>query len=87
MKREEFDQLLDEHRRLVTAANNLEYHLYRLPEAGEHPQIAECQAAAGDLLGQLRNLLFRHDQEVLPVVEASLTDAEEPRCQRSCPTN
>jgi hypothetical protein len=76
MNREEFDQLLDEHRRLVAAANEFEFELYRLSEAGEHPQIAACQSAAGALLGQLRNLLFRHDQEVLPLVEASLRASE-----------
>jgi len=73
-RRADFDHLVEEHQKLIELANQLEYRLYLL---GEHPPgepVADCQQAAGALIGLLRNVLFHHDQQVLPVLEA-LQDA------------
>jgi len=69
---EEFDFLLSEHRRLLHLTNHLEYCLYQIG-APEDPAVRECQQAAGALIGCLRDLAFRHDQQVFPVLEALLT--------------
>jgi hypothetical protein len=66
---EDFDHLLSEHRRLIHLANHLEYCLHRIGTMDE-PTVRECQQAAGDLIGCLRDLSFRHDQQVFPVLEA-----------------
>lgn len=68
--REQFDLLLKEQQELVEAVNQLEYCLYQLGEAPPDSATANCQLAAGALIGQLRKLLFRWDQEVLPTLEA-----------------
>jgi hypothetical protein len=76
LSRAEFDQLLTEHSRLIELANELEYRLYLL---GEHPSdspIAQCQQAAGALIGSLRNVLFRHDQSVLPMLEGLIAQKQ-----------
>jgi hypothetical protein len=42
---------------------------------GELPpdeRVTACQQAGGALVGLLRNFLYRHDQQVLPVLEASI---------------
>jgi hypothetical protein len=69
LNRAEFDQLLTEHSRLIELANELEYRLYLLGEHSCDSPIAQCQQAAGALIGSLRNVLFRHDQSVLPMLE------------------
>jgi hypothetical protein len=72
--RDKLDHLLAEHRRVVHLMNDLEYHLYQIGEPAE-PAVRECQQAAGALIGCLRDLLFRHDQEVFPALESVLTAA------------
>jgi hypothetical protein len=67
--REQFNLILEEQHQLVEAVNNLELRLYQLGEAPPGSPSAECQVAAGVLIGQLRKLLFRWDQEVLPTLD------------------
>jgi hypothetical protein len=74
--RQEFEQLVDEHRQLIRLANELEFQLYRLGEAATPDHVSACQQVAGNLIGLLRTSLFRHDQEVLPLLE-SLIDKNE----------
>jgi hypothetical protein len=74
--RADFDTLVAAHRELVRLANELEYQLYRLGESPAADRVAECQQAGGALLGRVRDLLFRHDQQVLPMLEA-LADRSE----------
>jgi len=68
----EFAQLLAEHEEVIRLANELEYQLYRLGADQDNKHVTDCQQAGGVLIGHLRNLLFRHDQQVLPMLEASL---------------
>jgi len=68
--REQFDLLLKDQLEVVESINQLEYRLYQMGEAPPESPAAECQVAAGVLIGQLRKLLFRWDQEVLPALEA-----------------
>ena len=68
--RADFEGLLAQHQELIRLANELEYHLYRLGERTEPGPVSDCQQAAGALIGLLRNVLFRHDQQVLPVLES-----------------
>jgi hypothetical protein len=70
----QFDDLLSAHRRLIDLTNHLEYCLYRI-DVPDKPAMSECQQAAGTLIGCLRDLMFRHDQQVFPVLEAALKDA------------
>jgi hypothetical protein len=72
LTREEFDYLLSEHRRLIHLTNQLEYCLYQIGTPDD-PAVRECQQAAGALIGCLRDLNFRHDQQVFPALEAILT--------------
>lgn len=65
-----FDQLVAEHQELIRLANELELQLYRLGERAAPDRVAECQQAAGSLIGRLRQTLFRHDQQVLPLLES-----------------
>jgi hypothetical protein len=69
ISRNEFDALLAEHQQLIEFANDLELHLYRLGEEPPDERVAQCQQAAGALIGALRNMLFHHDQTVLPLLE------------------
>jgi hypothetical protein len=71
--RRDFEQLVDEHRQLIGLANQLEYQLYRLGGSATPDHVGECQQVAGNLIGVLRNHLFRQDQEVLPVLEALIS--------------
>jgi hypothetical protein len=68
--RADFEQLLASHQRLIELANGLEYQLYRFGEAPGNERVTECQQAAGALVGLLREVLFRHDQQVLPLLDA-----------------
>ncbi len=70
LPRADFEQLLAGHQELVRLANELEYQLYRLGESAAPERITDCQQAAGVLIGQLRAVLFRHDQQVLPILDA-----------------
>jgi hypothetical protein len=79
LSRPEFEQLLAEHGRLIRLTNDLEYHLYQVGAEPTPERIAECQQAAGALIGQLRSALFRHDQRVLPILEAQLPSEAAPR--------
>ena len=72
LSRADFEVLLTDHQRLIALANDLEYQLYRLGEIPAGERVTECQQAGGALVGLLRNVLFRHDQQVFPLVEASL---------------
>jgi hemerythrin-like domain-containing protein len=77
IRRHRFEQLVDEHRQLVQATNQLEYQLYRLGELGGNAtaeQVSECQQVAGNLIGLLRAHLFQQDQEVLPMLESLIVD-------------
>jgi hypothetical protein len=65
----DFEQLLAEHRQLIRLANDLEFHMYQMGEAPGPEQVNECRKAAGTLIGLLRQVLFRHDQQILPLLE------------------
>jgi hypothetical protein len=67
--RAEFEQLLVAHQRLIELANDLEFRLYHLGELPGNERVTECQQAAGALIGRLREVLFRHDQQVLPLLD------------------
>jgi hypothetical protein len=73
LSRSDFEQLLAEHRQLIQMANELEYQLYQAGTEQTPERVVECQQAAGALIGQLRNVLFRHDQQVLPILESLLS--------------
>lgn len=79
IRRLDFEQLVDEHHELIQLANRLEYQLYRLGEAATPEHVRDCQQIAGSLLGLLRANLFRHDQEVLPILESLVSDGEPTR--------
>ena len=68
--RRQFELLLDDHQKMIDLINALELKLYSLGEAPDHSPIQECQQAGGLLISQLRNLLFRWDQEVLPLLDS-----------------
>ncbi len=70
LRRPDFERILADHQELVRLANELEYQLYRLGEAPASERVTECQRAGGALIGLLREVLFRHDQLVLPALEA-----------------
>jgi hypothetical protein len=70
LARADFEQALVEHQQLIDLVNELEYRLYQLGEVPSHEPVAACQQAAGALIGSPRAFLFRHDQQVLPVLDA-----------------
>ena len=70
LARADFEMLLSDHQRLIELANDLEYQLYRLGELPPNERVTDCQQAGGMLLGLLRNVLFRQDQQVLPLLES-----------------
>lgn len=76
LSRQAFDDLIREHQRLVHLANDLELQLYGLGEgeqaAPSREQVTACQQAAGRLIGQLRQTLFRLDQQIYPRLEPKL---------------
>jgi hypothetical protein len=75
LSRADFEQLLAAHQRLIELANDLEYQLYRLGEVPGNERVTDCQQAAGALLGLLRDVLFRHDQQVLPLLDSLSLDS------------
>ena len=76
LSRADFEQLVEEHRQLIRLANELEYQLYRLGAAFTPEAATGCQHAAGELIGMLRQALFRHDQQVLPLLEEMVNKGE-----------
>lgn len=70
LHRADFDELVAEHQRLIHLANELEYQLYRLGDQATAEHVTDCQQAASALIGLLRNTLFRHDQQMLPLLES-----------------
>ncbi len=84
LTRADFELLVAEHEEVIRLANELEYQFYRLGEAQDGERVTECQQAGGALIGHLRGLLFRHDQQVLPILvwrcgRARLYHVTEPR--------
>jgi hypothetical protein len=77
LDRADFDQLVAEHRQLIRLTNELEFQLYQMGEAPGPEQVKECRQAAGALIGLLRQVLFRHDQQVLPLLEGPIARPEE----------
>jgi len=73
LSRADFESLLHDHQRLIELVNDLEYQMYRLGELPAGERVTECQQAGGALVGMLRNVLFRHDQQVFPFLDASLS--------------
>lgn len=80
IERHDFEQLLSEHWQLIQLTNDLEYHLYRIGDRPEPERVEACQQSGGALIGLLRHVLFRHDQQVLPILEARLGKDE---CQQN----
>jgi hypothetical protein len=72
LTRMEFDALLEEQQSLIGLVNDLEYRLYCLGETFTPESVNECRQAAGTLVGALRSFLYRQDQQVLPLLEASV---------------
>lgn len=66
----DFAQLLVEHRQLIDLANELELSLYRIGDQANVENVQQLQQTAGALIGLLRHVLFHHDQQVLPALEA-----------------
>lgn len=71
LSRDAFDELIREHQHLVHLANELELQIYGLGEqdAPCRERATQCQQAAGRLIGQLRQTLFRFDQQIYPLLE------------------
>ncbi len=68
--RSDFEQLLDQHQRLIALANDVEFSLHALAGGATEETIGALQQTAGTLVSALRNYLFRQDQQVLPIVDA-----------------
>jgi hypothetical protein len=69
----DFEQLLADQQQLIELANQLEYQLYRLGELSPDERVTDCQQAGGSLIGLLRNVLYRNDQQVLPLLDSMLS--------------
>jgi hypothetical protein len=69
INRHDFEFLVRTHQELIRLANELEYQLYRLGEGPTPEHVTECQQAGGALIGMLREVLFRSDQQVLPLLD------------------
>jgi hypothetical protein len=72
ISRVDFETLLGQHRQLIELANDLEYQVYRLGELPADERIADCQRAAGSVIGLLREFLFRQDQQIMPLIQSTL---------------
>jgi hypothetical protein len=68
LTRGEFDRLVGDQDALVRSVNDLELSLYQLGDPADEC-VAGCRNAAADVIARLRDLLFRWDQSVLPLVE------------------
>lgn len=73
LSRADFESLLAEQQQLIRLTNQLEYQLYRLGELPPDERVSECQQAGGTLIGLLRNVLFRNDQQILPLLDSLTT--------------
>ena len=69
-RRGDFERLLDEHRRLIELANDVEFCLHALSSGVTEENLRALQQSTGTLVSVLRNHLFRQDQHVLPLVDA-----------------
>ncbi len=78
LARAAFDQLLAGHRELIRLANELEHQLYQMGNPPAPDRAEECRQTAGRLIGLLRQVLFRHDQQVLPLLESRLDERGPP---------
>jgi hypothetical protein len=65
----DFEQLVAENHELFRRANDLEFQLYQMGDSPGPEQVQGCRRAAGNLIGLLRTVLFRHDQQVLPLLD------------------
>lgn len=72
MDRRDFEVLLSQHWQLIQLANDLEYQLYSVGDCAGPERVQACQQSAGALIKLLREFLFRHDQQVLPILENQL---------------
>jgi hypothetical protein len=70
--REDFERLLADQQQLIELMNQLEYQMYRLGELPPDERVTECQQAGGMLIGLLRSVLFRNDQQIFPLLETLL---------------
>jgi len=69
LRREDFEQLLEEHQRLIGLANDVEYCLHALAGGPSEENLHALQQSAGTLVSVLRGHLFRQDQQVLPLLD------------------
>lgn len=65
----DWERLLADHRQLIHLANALEFHLYQVGSGPTPERVTACQQSAGVLIAKLRETLFRHDQQVFPLLE------------------
>jgi hypothetical protein len=75
LSQEAFDELIREHQHLILLANELELQAYSLGDTdtpATTDRVIECQKAAGRLIEQLRQALFRLDQQVYPLLDPRL---------------
>lgn len=81
LSREDFEQLLAEHLRLIERTGDLEYQLHVLAGNLEENSVRQCQHTAGALVRLLREHLFRQDQIVLPILDRLCTETAPPADQ------
>jgi hypothetical protein len=72
LTREDFERLLADQQQLIDLTNQLEYQMYRLGELPPDERVTECQQAGGMLIGLLRSVLFRNDQQIFPLLDTLL---------------
>lgn len=68
-----FAEVLRDHANLIRLVNDLEFSLYEIgdneSETVDRKLVTPCQLAAGELIRNLRTMLFRLDQQVYPLVD------------------
>lgn len=76
LSRSAFDEVLRDHADVIRLTNDLELSLYEMGESGtpDRQRVTACQQAAGDLIRQLRAMLFRLDQQVYPLLDPGGSD-------------
>ena len=72
LTRDDFERLLADQQQLIELTNQLEYQMYRLGELPPDERVTECQQTGGTLIGLLRSVLFRNDQQVFPLLDTLL---------------
>lgn len=72
IERRDFEELLAQYWQLIQLANDLEFQLYSVGDNADPERVQACQQSAGALIKLLREFLFRHDQQVLPILENQL---------------